>query len=57
MFVEWKMAYCRECGTFLAHSWNPSSGRTVKGSLCTACVAPHIRTGGEIAASLIRFPD
>jgi hypothetical protein len=42
VFVEWKKARCRECGTFLAHSWNHSSGSTIKGSLCTVCVAQHI---------------
>ena len=42
VFVEWKTAECRECGTFLAHSWNHSFGAVIKGSLCTECVAQHI---------------
>jgi RNase P subunit RPR2 len=42
VFVEWKTAHCRDCGTFLSHSWNYSIGSTEKGSLCTVCVAPHI---------------
>jgi hypothetical protein len=41
-FAEGQAAHCRDCGTFLAHSWSYVVGSRTDLSLCTACVARYI---------------